>query len=170
MKSIERLFLLVLLLVHTTPLIAQNSEEPITKSSPFTQMTGTWIGEGKYLTDGSEFMDSLKLTPAVNDNFLRFVMTEIGGAGLIIEGYLNYNPETNEYSFFEFNNGSWPLRKFVGEFSENQFRLVEKTEGRHILLEWNLISDSQMLIRESHIKPEGNELFMEEKFIRVMGK
>jgi len=114
------------------------------------------------------FSDSLHVAPSlISDKLLKLDMHETG-ANLVIKGYM-YHKEGNSYEFQEFNNGIWTVRKFIGEYTGDKFELIEKTEDREILLEWTIISQSEMRIKESHIKREGEGLvlFVDETFIRI---
>ena len=131
----------------------------------FDVLIGDWVGEG--VSFGVKISDSVSFsTVDYSEHHLRFKLKEIGGS-LAMEGFL-YEGSNLQYSFYEFNNGTWPNRQFSGSFDNNRFSLTEQTTERNVLLEIILHGKDSFQIRESFVDKDGSrQVFVDEMFRRV---
>lgn len=126
---------------------------------------GKWKGEGKSM--GKWVKDELVFTPTLDNKFLLMKLRALDGDSFAAEGYLRYNEQTNQFEFYEFSNGQWPVRILKGKVVDSSLVLEEKTGNRHIRITMTVKDKKTFTLEEAHVKETGLAPFVQETFTKI---
>jgi hypothetical protein len=106
---------------------------------------------------------------ALNRRFLRFTYKALAGDGYLGEGYVWYNPALRRYQWWEFNNGTWPVREHHGDRDADALILEEHTGARHLRLTFSFTDANTLRMDEAHLVGQQPKPYVTVTFRRVPG-
>ncbi len=129
------------------------------------RFVGAWRGTG--IQDGKPIRDEMQFAWALNRRFLRFTYKALAGDGYLGEGYVWYNPSLKRYEWWEFNNGTWPVREHRGTRDADSLVMEEKASDRHLRLTFSFTDADTLRMEESHVVGQQIKPYVTVTFRRV---
>jgi hypothetical protein len=135
-----------------------------TSNSFLDRFVGNWLGEG--YSNNKRIIDRMDLRYVLDNLFLRFQYEALEGDTYKGEGYIFFDKDTQQFQWYEFNNGWWPIRMHMGRQDNQSLILEEHSSGRDMRLIFEFLNENTMRMTEAHLRDGRAEVYVDEIFKR----
>ncbi len=135
-----------------------------TSNSFLDRFVGSWLGEGH--SNDKRVIDWMELRYVLDNQFLRFRYEALKGDTYKGEGYIFFDKDTQQFRWYEFNNGWWPIRMHVGHQDNLSLILEEHARGRDMRLIFEFLDENTIRMTEAHLRDGHAEVYVDEIFKR----
>jgi hypothetical protein len=142
----------------------ESKTNPTAKSPFLNRLLGSWLGKGNSNT--KVVIDKMTFKYVLDDNFLYFQYYALEGDNYKGEGYLFFDHKDQQFQWYEFNNGWWPIRIHSGYVIDKRLILEEHSFGRDMQLIFEFLDENTVHMTEAYLRADGAEVYVDEVFTR----
>ena len=137
----------------------------IAKKPFLNRLLGSWLGTGS--SNSKVVVDKMTFRYVLDDQFLYFQYYALDGDTYKGEGYIFFDHKDQQFKWYEFNNGCWPIRIHSGSVIDQSLILEEHSFGRDMRLVFEFLDENTLHMTEAYLRVDQADVYVDEVFKRV---